>query len=112
MSKASIKKKFKLEPEDEVQLKEAFAVFDVSGDGNIDANELQTILKAVNKSKTSIEDVRDMIAAVDEGKDGEIGLSEFLQLMAEQMQSKKQEEELIAAFKMFGANSSEDVISF
>ena len=53
-----------------------------------------------------------MIAAVDDGEDGEIGLSEFLQLMAEQMQSTPQDEELIAAFKLFGANSSEDVISF
>ena len=57
MSNASIKKKFKLTPEDEAQLKEAFAVFDVSGDGNIDANELQMILKAVNKSEPTIQEV-------------------------------------------------------
>ena len=45
-----------------------------------------------------------MIAAVDEGGDGEIGMDEFLQLMADQMMAQEQDEELIAAFKLFGAD--------
>ena len=53
-------------------MKEAFAVFDVSGDGQIDAGELKTILEAVNKKVISIEEVENMISAVDEGGDGEI----------------------------------------
>ena len=52
-----------------------------------------------------------MIAAVDEGGDGEIQLPEFLQLMADQMQAQEQDEELIAAFKIFGAESIEDEIT-
>ena len=51
-----------------------------------------------------------MIAAVDEGGDGEIQLPEFLQLMADQMMAQEQDEELIAAFKIFGAESIEDEI--
>ena len=79
-------KKAKLTPEIEAQLKEAFAVFDVSGDGQIDAGELQTILIAVNKNReVTLEEVEEMIQAVDEGGDGEIQLPEFLQLMADQM---------------------------
>ena len=65
-------KKAKLTPEIESQLKEAFAVFDVSGDGQIDAGELKTILEAVNKKVISLEEVENMIEAVDEGGDGEI----------------------------------------
>ena len=44
----SKKKNNKFTPEIESQLREAFNYFDVSGDGNIDASELQMILKAVN----------------------------------------------------------------
>ena len=105
-------KKHKLSPEVESQLKEAFAVFDVSGDGQIDASELKTILEAVNKKQIALEEVEEMIAAVDEGGDGEIQLPEFLQLMADQMHQQEQDEELIAAFKLFGAENVKDVIKF
>ena len=105
-------KKHKLSPEVESQLKEAFAVFDVSGDGQIDASELRTILEAVNKKPIALEEVEEMIAAVDEGGDGEIQLPEFLQLMADQMHQQEQDEELIAAFKLFGAENVKDVIKF
>ena len=39
------------------------------------------ILRAVNQKDVPIEEVQQMIAAVDEGGDGEIGMDEFLQLM-------------------------------
>ena len=52
-----------------------------------------------------------MIAAVDDGGDGEIQLPEFLQLMADQMSAQEQDEELIAAFKIFGASGPDDIIS-
>ena len=105
-------KRAKLTPDIEAQLKEAFAVFDVSGDGQIDATELQTILRAVNNQDVPIEDVVEMIAAVDDGGDGEIQLPEFLQLMADQMSAQEQDEELIAAFKVFGASGPDDVIGY
>ena len=46
----------KLSLEMEAQLKEAFAVFDVGGDGKIDANELQMVLDACDR-KMTIEEV-------------------------------------------------------
>ena len=70
------------------------------------------ILTAVNQEAPTLEEVEQMIEEVDEGGDGEIGLEEFLVLMAEQMQQQEQDEELIAAFKVFGAKSSDDIISF
>ena len=112
MSNASSKpKKPKLSPEIEAQLKEAFAVFDVSGDGQIDAVELQMILTAVNSEAPSLEDVEQMINEVDMDGGGEIGLEEFLVLMANKMQQAENDEELITAFKLFGAKDAEDVIS-
>ena len=66
----------------------------------------------MNKEKeVTIEEVEEMIAAVDEGGDGEIQLPEFLQLMADQMGQQEEDEELIAAFKRFGVNSVDDVIT-
>ena len=59
-------------------------MFDSSGDGKIDASELQTILKAVNGEEMPLEEVEGMIGEFDDG-DGEIELDEFLQLMAVQM---------------------------
>ena len=96
----------------EAQLREAFAVFDVSGDGQIDATELGTILEAVMDKKFSQEEIEQMINAVDEGGNGEIEMDEFLQLMNDQMSKQEQDEELIAAFKFFGAGDVDDVITF
>ena len=70
------------------------------------------ILQAVNKKEVPLEEVQEMIDSVDKDGGGEIELPEFLDLMAEQMQQQEQDEELIAAFKLFGAKSAEDVISY
>ena len=80
--KAEQNKRAKLTPDIEAQLKEAFGVFDVSGDGQIDALELQMILQAVNKREVDIEEVKEMMNSVDDSGDGEIQLEEFLELMA------------------------------
>lgn len=53
-----------------------------------------------------------MINAVDDGGNGEIEMDEFLQLMNDQMQKQELDEELIAAFKFFGANSVDDEVDF
>ena len=76
--------KFVLSKEQQSELKEAFEVFDVNGDGNIDADELGMILEAVGR-KMTLEQVQDAIAKIDSSGDGEIGYDEFLQLMTEEM---------------------------
>ena len=43
---------------------------------------------------------------------GEIDEDEFLTLMREQMKDTQQDEELIAAFKFFGAKDENDTITF
>ena len=70
------------------------------------------ILNAVTKKDMSIEEVQKLIADVDQDGGGEIDEDEFLALMKEQMKDTQQDEELIAAFKLFGAKDHEDHINF
>ena len=48
----------------EEELKQAFAVFDVNGDGSITAEELSSVMKALGENLTT-EDVDFMIKAID-----------------------------------------------
>ena len=52
--------------------------------------------------------MRDAIAKIDSSGDGEIGYDEFLQLMTEEMKEQMYDEELIEAFKFFGAKNDTD----
>ena len=99
--------KFVLSKEQQAELKEAFEVFDVNGDGNISAEELGVVLEAVGRKMTH-EQVCDAIAKIDSSGDGEIGYDEFLQLMTEEMKEQMYDEELIEAFKFFGAKIDRD----
>ena len=99
-------------PELESQLRDAFACFDISGDGKIDSSELMQILKIVNKNEEiTIEEVENIIASVDDGGDGQLELPEFLKLIGDQMQENEAEEDLVSLFKSFGAIDSNDVIT-
>ena len=70
------------------------------------------ILNAVTNKNMSIEEVQKLIADVDVDGGGEIDEDEFLALMNEQMKDTQQDEELIAAFKFFGAENENDFITF
>ena len=87
-------------------------MFDVSGDGAIDEIELQMIMQAVNGKPVPIEEIKAMMKPFDHSGDHEIQLPEFLELMALHMSAQEPDEELIAAFKVFGAKDENDTISF
>ena len=57
-------KSFELTKEQKEELKEAFQVFDVDGDGHINAEELQVVLEAVGRKMTP-EQVQEAINRVD-----------------------------------------------
>ena len=107
-----IKAPYVLTYDEEEQLKEAFAVFDQSGDGLIDAEELKTILEEIMKREFDDEEIMQMIEQVDDSGDGEVDVDEFLMLINEQMQTEEPEEELIETFKSFGAMSVDDKVTF
>ena len=69
MSESNNQKAFELTKEQRDELKEAFAMFDDDGNGKINEEELQVVLEAVGRKMTT-EEVREVIAKVDEGGDG------------------------------------------
>ena len=85
-------------------------MFDADGDGHIDAHELQIVLEAVGR-KMEIHEVQEAIRKVDEDGTGEIEFDEFLKLMSDEMSNSANDEELIEAFKFYGATSDRDSIS-
>uniref|UniRef100_K3Z0W0 EF-hand domain-containing protein n=1 Tax=Setaria italica TaxID=4555 RepID=K3Z0W0_SETIT len=68
--------------EDEEEMREAFKVFDVDGDGFISAAELQEVLKKLGLPEaSSMANVREMICNVDRDRDGRVDFSEFKCMM-------------------------------
>ncbi|CAK9308978.1 unnamed protein product [Citrullus colocynthis] len=64
------------------EIKEAFDVFDVNGDGFIDVEELQRVMCVLGfKEGEEIQNCERMIRKFDQNKDGRIDFQEFLQLM-------------------------------
>uniref|UniRef100_A0ACD5YZI4 Uncharacterized protein n=2 Tax=Avena sativa TaxID=4498 RepID=A0ACD5YZI4_AVESA len=68
--------------QDEEEMREAFKVFDVDGDGYISASELQEVLKKLGMPEaSSLANVREMICNVDRDSDGRVDFSEFKIMM-------------------------------
>ncbi|KAJ2661596.1 hypothetical protein IWW48_002305 [Coemansia sp. RSA 1200] len=65
----------------EDEIKEAFRVFDVDGDGKIDANELRTIMTSIGEKLTD-EEVDEMIREADANGDGRIDYNEFAAMLS------------------------------
>lgn len=82
------------------ELKDAFALFDVDGNGMISTKELGDVLKSMGVNPTRAE-LMDMISEVDTDQNGEIDFDEFCLMMAKRMVSETEDEEIVKAFKMF-----------
>ena len=68
--------------DDEEEMREAFKVFDVDGDGFISAAELQEVLKKLGLPEaSSMANVKEMICNVDRDRDGRVDFSEFKCMM-------------------------------
>lgn len=67
----------------EAALKEAFARFDTSGDGYLDATELKLALRFVTGEDVSVEDCERIIRGVDTDGDGVIDFHEWKMALAE-----------------------------
>lgn len=66
----------------EEEMREAFKVFDVDGDGFISAVELQEVLKKLGMPEaSSMATVREMICNVDRDSDGRVDFGEFKIMM-------------------------------
>lgn len=96
----AIGKKHKITEEKTEELKEAFEVFDKDGDGEITVAELHQILNNLGQ-KTSLADVKKMIAEVDKDNNEKIDFEEFVIMMLKKQEGK---DELFEAFKAFDKN--------
>ena len=93
-------------PEQQIEYREAFALFDKNGDGTITVTELGTVMRSLGNNPTDSE-LQDMINEVDADGNGTLEFDEFCQLMARQMlDSNQQEEELKQRFAMFDKDSN------
>ncbi|XAR71274.1 hypothetical protein NMG60_11028459 [Bertholletia excelsa] len=65
------------------EVRAAFDVFDVNGDGFIDAGELHSVLYSLGllEEGSQVENCQRMISGLDENEDGLIDFSEFVKLM-------------------------------
>merc|ERR1712238_352713 len=69
-----------LTEEQVADLKEAFAMFDINGDGTIDIAEIKQVMRKLGQNPTEGE-LNEMIKSVDGDGDKEIDFGEFLILM-------------------------------
>lgn len=82
------------------EFREAFSLFDEEGKGQISNKLLITVLRALGNNPTE-EEVEYMIREVDEDASGTIEFEEFLQMMANKMNSVNYEKIIWEAFKVY-----------
>merc|ERR1711907_399935 len=97
-------------PEQRDEFKAVFDVFDTDGGGSIDAKELGVAMGALGKTPNKHE-LEDMIAEVDEDKNGTIEFNEFLTLMAKDSKELDDPEELRESMKVFDKDKSGSINS-
>merc|ERR1719449_471521 len=90
------------------EFKEAFALFDKDGDGTITADELGVVMRSLGR-KPTMEELKAMIAEVDDDGSGQIEFPEFLSLMASKLQDTDSIEEMREAFLVFDRDRSGSV---
>ena len=100
------KKKFS--EEERNQLKQAFALFDLDGNGFITNDELGTVLRKMGQEPTD-EEIEQMIHEIDEDGDGTIDFDEFCELMENRMSNDNSEADIIEVFKVFDEDGSGNI---
>ncbi len=97
----SLKKKMPKLTEDQIaEYKEAFAVFDSDGSGQIDIGELDKLFQRLGKS-FSKDQLKNMIAKADSDGNGQISFEEFCRMMSKKDKFLTFETELKEAFNVF-----------
>merc|ERR1711879_904391 len=100
-----IKSHPKLNDQEFLQAKEAFMLYDTSGDEKLDSKEIGQLLRALGMTPTHLQ-VREIIREFDKDKSGTIEFNEFLDLYATHKAPPTESKELLEAFKVFDKNGT------
>ncbi|KAL7480139.1 hypothetical protein ACHAW6_005848, partial [Cyclotella cf. meneghiniana] len=106
-SNKNMPKKHNLSDEEVADLKEAFSMFDIDGDGTITIFELKEVMKSLGQNPTDKE-LKRMIKSVDDNGDNKIDFQEFLVLMSSKKgnMNDDHDRELREAFKVFDSDGN------
>lgn len=92
--------KFELTEVQKIDIREAFDLFDTDGTGKIDTKELKVAIRALGFEPKK-EEIKRMIADVDNEGSGKLSFDDFLELMSMKMAEKDSKEEILKAFRLF-----------
>lgn len=93
------------------EFREAFALFDLNGDGMISAEELGVFISKMGTTTSTQADLNRMIAEVDADGDGAIDFPEFVTLMARKMNNVDKDTEIREAFNVYDKDGSGKISS-
>lgn len=85
------------------EIEAAFKLFDKNNDGHISVEELGEAMKQAGQ-EMSVEEIKDMIRAVDRNGNGKVEYSEFEDMMASQIGEPMTGDDLKYYFKKFDTN--------
>merc|ERR1719474_1553309 len=92
-----------LEPSELSQLKEVFKFMDKDDNGAVDADEIKGVLTNLGVEITG-DEIKDIMASLDENGDGGMDFDEFVQMMDRRMSINSQYAEIEQTFKVFDKN--------
>jgi calmodulin len=99
-----------LTEEQVAEFREAFSLFDKSGDGKITTNELCVVMRSLAQNPPESE-LQDMIDEVDVDNSGTLDFPEFLPMMARKMMDRDSKGEIRETFKVFDRDNNDYISS-
>merc|ERR1712125_139424 len=92
------------------EIREAFSLFDADASGMIDIRELKAAMRALG-FEVKNEELKKMVADIDNDGNGTIEFTEFLQMMTGKMGEKDSREDIEKVFKLFDDEELQDMIN-
>ncbi|EAR85531.1 EF-hand protein (macronuclear) [Tetrahymena thermophila SB210] len=98
-------RKTRMPREELIEIKQAFDIFDQSGDGTIDPQELRQAFEELGWKGNS-KFIYKILEEIDNDYSGGIGFDEFLQIATSKVTDKNSKKETDKVFRMFDCNES------
>jgi len=92
-----------LDADQVAECREAFELFDIDGSGEIDIKELKAAMRALGFQVTA-EELKKMVAEIDNDGNGGISFNEFLSMMTARMNQETSDEDIMKCFALFDSD--------